>query len=177
MSPCSVPTAGVHGAVMSIDDGAETAAAPGSPGPRCTCGEGGGCPPRGGAVSLPGYGLAQAGAFRLAGAGAGKGLPAPSIVCGSGIVSLLWLPAGQTPGRRTPADSLLSTGARWPRRASACSERRREAAIIFKSPSESKRLCASPLEGWRQRWGCSCTPPLPTSQGWGGPSRGTADTA
>lgn len=59
-------------------------------------------PPRGGAVSLPRYGLSRAGAFRLAGAGAGKGLLAPSIVCGSDIVSLLWLPAGQTPGRRTP---------------------------------------------------------------------------
>lgn len=54
-------------------------------------------------MSRPWYGLSRAGAFRFAGAGVGEGLLAPSIVCGSDIVSVLWLPARQTPGRRTPS--------------------------------------------------------------------------
>lgn len=103
MSPCSVPTAGVRGAVMGTNNGPKTSASPERrylPAGKAVAAHR--RPPRGGAVSLPRYGLSRAGAFRLAGAGAGKGLLAPSIVCGSDIVSLLWLPAGQTPGRRTP---------------------------------------------------------------------------
>lgn len=92
-----------------------------------------------------------------------------------------WLPAlfanpilfpfsGSRQGRRRAggrrAGSLLSPGPGWPLRAS---EGRREAAI-------SKRLCVSTSEGWRQRWGCSCAPPLSTSQGWGSPARGIPNT-
>lgn len=95
-------------------------------------------------MSLPRYGLSRAGAFRFAGAGAGKGLLAPSIVCGSDIVSLLWLPARQTPGRRTPSKQpAVSRGPVG----SPCSQGRREAAIIFKSLIGSKRLCVSMSEG------------------------------
>lgn len=174
MSPCSVPTAGVHGATMGIN--ITSPKTPAGPEHSCLWGNLGAarlCPRQlvtpAGRCGVPACRTVclRAGAFRLTGCRS-RGVPPCSQHC---LQIQYCSPCSGSAD--TGQAACRQPGTVQPHCATACSEGGQEGAIFCLNLPTVQNIRVFPC--WRRRWGCSCALPLPTCRGQGGPAGGASD--